>query len=219
MSLSSSSEPYTPATIALVLCIVGGTNADRVTEITQQPTVQAGIILFLVVYIVILLLVLTAYLIRRKSTKQGDSRLLNACALSMPLLLIRLMYAMLGTFSESRSTFSPIDGSIAADLLMVTIEEMLIVLIYIWTGLTIENVPTRISEEGPERTIVYRTRRGDFSGGKLGVLSVAAAILMLPLHHENRDTQMNNRTSEELNLEREMGCDDRVYFVGVFGMA
>ena len=60
---------------------------------------------------------------------------------------------------------------------MATVEEMVVVLIYLWVGLTIKSVPEEVESASGGKKLVHRFGRGDFGGGKLGVLSLAAAVI------------------------------------------
>ena len=66
----------------------------------------------------------------------GEKRILSAVAASLPLLLIRLIYASVYTFGNSRR-FSALSGSVTILLCMALLEEMAIVLIFEGVGLTL----------------------------------------------------------------------------------
>ncbi|KAH6974301.1 hypothetical protein BKA56DRAFT_645478 [Ilyonectria sp. MPI-CAGE-AT-0026] len=166
-----------PATIALILVIVGGVSADNITEIGDQDTVKAGVILFFVVFVILVLLTVTAAIGRRRAGF-GELRLLWAVAISLPILLIRIIYSFLAVFSH-QPVFLAMSGSTSAvltELFMGRIEEMAVVLVYLWAGITQEVVPA--TDDGAERTqgekFMYRARRGDFGTGKLGTMSFLA---------------------------------------------
>lgn len=52
---------HTPAIIALSFCIVGATSATSLASIEAQDTVRAGIILYIVVFVMLLLLAVLAW--------------------------------------------------------------------------------------------------------------------------------------------------------------
>lgn len=169
----------TPAAVALILCIVGATSANSPLDIASQGTVQAGIAVYFVITVVLCILTLGAAIgIRR--TRRGEVWLLKAIALSLPLILVRVIYSMAGCFADGgNSTFNPVTGSAVVELCMATIEEMLIVLIYVWAGLRKPAVPDNdpTIEGSPGGGLEYRLERGDFGGGKLGLLSLGAHVL------------------------------------------
>jgi hypothetical protein len=163
----------TPAGIALVLCIIGATSTNTPKDVDKQTTVQAGIAIYLVVYILLVLLTAGAGLAYRM-TGRGEKKLLIIVALSLPILLVRVIYSMLSVFSHDNS-FNPMTGSTTAQLFLSVIEEMIIVLMYIWAGLTIKNESESDVKHSAESRLMHRAGRGDFSGGKLGILSLGVA--------------------------------------------
>ncbi|KPM42693.1 hypothetical protein AK830_g3893 [Neonectria ditissima] len=170
-----------PAAVALILCIVGGVSADTPAEIGDQSTTQAGVILFLIVLVLIVLLTVGAA-VGRNTTGRGEGRLLGAVAVSLPMLLIRIIYSFLVVFSKD-SHFSMASGStssILTDLFMARIEEMLVILVYLWAGITQEAVPENDGgvKRSKEEKLLYRAGRGDFGGGKLGMASLAVHTLV-----------------------------------------
>jgi hypothetical protein len=181
----------TPAAIALILCIVGATSANEVQDVAKQGTVRAGVIIYLVVYIALVLLTAGAALGRRM-TGRGEVKLLVAVATTLPVLLVRLIYSMLSAFSDDK-VFSPVTESTSSttvDLFMATIEEMVVVLVYIWVGLASDSVPTHTREKGGSNsTLLHRAGRGDFGGGKLGLLSLGAGAIDEIRHHRRSEKQ------------------------------
>lgn len=168
-----------PAAVALILCIVGATSANSPLDIVSQTTVQAGIAVYFVIAVVLGLLTLGAAVGVRK-TGRGEVWLLKAIALTMPLILVRVVYSMAGCFADGgNSLLNPMSGSAVAELCMATVEEMLIVLVYVWAGLKKPAVPDNdpTVEEGPGGGLAYRLERGDFGGGKLGLLSLGAHVV------------------------------------------
>jgi hypothetical protein len=82
---------------------------------------------------------------------------------------------LLNVFSGAR--FNPVTGSTTVELFMATIEEMIVVLIYLWVGLRIKSVPEELESGSGGKKLMHRFGRGDFGGGKLGVLSLGAAVI------------------------------------------
>jgi surface polysaccharide O-acyltransferase-like enzyme len=162
-----------PAAAALVLCIIGATNADTPAEISTQPLFRAGLVLFLVVFIALLVLTIGAALGQRR-TQRGEKTLLSAVAISLPLIMVRIIYSLVVSFSGNEKFAS----STTAGLFMSTIEEMVVVLVYLWAGLLTSSVPDVDTKTGPEK-LVHRAGRGDFNGGRLGLVSLGAAIVSI----------------------------------------
>jgi hypothetical protein len=163
---------HTPAVIALILCIVGATNASSPEQIDSENTVHIGVILYAVVFGMLVVLTFGAWLAKRK-TGDGEGLLILAVIGALPFIFIRLLYALLSAFSHSRS-FNPAIGSETTELFMAVLEEMVVVVIYIGTGLKLPAVPAGVSRS-MGGTLAYRFGRGDFGTGKLGLLSLGSA--------------------------------------------
>ena len=165
---------HLPATIGLILCIVGATNAKNPSQIESESTVHIGVILFAVVFALLVLLELVAIVVSRE-TGRGEKLLVAGLAVAMPFIAVRLIYALLAAFSHDHD-FDPVTGSQTVSLFMDTLMECAVVLVYIWVGLKLPAVPKE--HDGSTRSrLVYRTGRGDFGTGRLGLLSLGAAIL------------------------------------------
>ena len=176
---------HIPALIGLILCIVGATNANNATQIESESTVHIGIILFTVVYGILLLLELIAIVIRRKKC-QGEYLLIAGVAVAMPFIAVRLLYALLATFSHNH-IFNPVTGSQTISLFLDTLMECIVVLVYIWVGLKLPPVP-RGHDQSTESRLTYRMGRGDFATGRLGKLSLGAAIFQsIRRNHEDEE--------------------------------
>ena len=167
---------HVPATIGLILCIVGATSASSPSEIESESTVHIGVILFTVVLVLLIILAFGACLAKRK-TGEGEGLLVLAVICALPFLCVRLLYSLLSVFSHSK-TFSLAAESTESEttaLFMSILEEMVVVVIYIATGLKLSAVP-RGAADSPGGTLAYRSGRGDFGTGKLGVFSLGTAI-------------------------------------------
>lgn len=166
---------HTPAIIALILCIVGATSASSPADIDSESTVHIGTILYAVVLAMLTGLTFGACLAKRK-TGEGEGLLVLAVFCALPFLYVRLIYALLSVFAHSE-TFSLVTGSTSSEtaaLFMSVLEEMVVVVIYIATGLKLPAVPEGAAAT-PGGTLAYRFGRGDFGTGKLGIISLGAA--------------------------------------------
>ncbi|KAH8801681.1 hypothetical protein F5884DRAFT_524141 [Xylogone sp. PMI_703] len=128
--------------VALVLGIVGGVNAGNNFQKTgrfQTGSVsKAGSALFIVSFVaVVAATVLLATSISH--AEAGEKRLILAVGLSLPLLLVRLIYSCLSTFTH-RQTFNQLAGNVTVLLCMAILEEFIVVLIYEGTGLTLKKL-------------------------------------------------------------------------------
>lgn len=122
-----------PATVGLILCIVGATNAKNPADIESESTVHIGIILFAVVFAALVLL--TGFAIHQwRFTGRGESRMIMSVAITLPFLAVRVLYSLLAAFSHD-SKFNPVSGSTTIALVMETLQEAVVVLIYLAAGL------------------------------------------------------------------------------------
>lgn len=163
---------HTPAVVALILCIVGATNASSPEQIDSESTVHIGVILYAVVFGMLVILTLGAWLAKR-NTGDGEGLLVLAVIGALPFIFIRLLYALLSAFSNSRK-FNSATGSETTQLFMSVFEEIAVVAIYIGTGLKLPAVPAGVSKSA-SGTLAYRFGRADVGTGKLGLLSLGTA--------------------------------------------
>ncbi|KAG0648891.1 hypothetical protein D0Z07_4945 [Hyphodiscus hymeniophilus] len=131
-------------TVGLVLGIVGGINAaDSYISSgfkTYNPTDlnKAGTALFIVAYIAIVIFTLLMSF-HVSHAEKGEKRLFMAVVLSLPFLLVRLVYSSISTFAHLRS-FNLLTGNVTVILCMALIEEFVVVVLYEGTGLTLKKV-------------------------------------------------------------------------------
>ena len=169
-----------PAGVALVLCIVGATSTNSAADITNQDTIKAAVLLYTVVFVMIILLVSGATVLLHGTERRGERSLLYFTAASLPFLMLRLVHSLLLIFDSKLKTSiagSPVHSRLV-QLFMADIEEMVIVLLFVWAGLKQPVVP---KESGKAHTgasgIAYRVGRGDFGGGNLAMaIAIAAGI-------------------------------------------
>ena len=141
--------------IGLILGIVGGVNASDsyissgFKQYTPTDLNKAGTILFIVSYIAIV--TLTAVMsFHVGSAEKGEKRLFMAVALSLPFLLVRLIYSIISTFTKNKS-FNLLNGSPTVVLCVALIEEFIVVALYEGTGLTLKKVPKEVHFEATQQ--------------------------------------------------------------------
>jgi hypothetical protein len=143
-------------TIALILSIVGGTSSISSTGVYKvQTTSKAGILLYIVCYLALGLMALLT-LMNTFYLTSGETRIMWAVFIAMPLLLVRLIYSLLVIFDHSQR-FSLISGSALIHALMAVVEEMLIILIYLGVGWTV--VPSTVPK-APTTSLTGRLAKG-----------------------------------------------------------
>lgn len=131
--------------LALILSIVGATTQSNPIVNPVPATTKAGIILFVVSWVLLcILLVLVGS--RYSSIEAGEHRLLWAILICVPLLLVRLIYSVIVDFAHN-SKFNPITGNVTVQLVMAVLEEILITLIILGTGLTLDVRSKVVHEE------------------------------------------------------------------------
>jgi uncharacterized membrane protein YhaH (DUF805 family) len=165
----------TPAAVGLILCIVGATSAATPAQIDDESTVKIGVILFLMVFVLLCILT-SAAAIGCRRTQQGEFPLVRAVAFALPFILVRIIYTLITTFGHSPdfSLENTSTGAVTINLFMEVLEECAVVTIYLAIGVKLPSVPMGNATQGEK--LVYRFGRGDFSGGKLGLFSLGAAI-------------------------------------------
>jgi hypothetical protein len=128
-----------PIILALVLVIIGSDNSanDLIHHGTYpiQVLTKVGIIVLIAVFAVVALIT-AIFIVLRSHAEPGEQRLIYAIAASIPSILIRLIYVVLLTFSNT-GTFSILHGSVVGLGWMAIMQEMIVVIIYIGIGLTL----------------------------------------------------------------------------------
>lgn len=123
----------------LILNIIGQTSNTTPEGLTQINTkTKIGVAIFIVAYVLLCLLVL-AVGSRRSRIEQGERRLLFATAVSLPFILVRLVYSILTVYVHS-STFNLFSGNVTAQLVMSVLPEFTVVALYLGVGVTLNNL-------------------------------------------------------------------------------
>jgi hypothetical protein len=143
---------YAAVVLGLILGIVGGIDAGNSFEQSAQHLFhpgslnKAGSIILITCYVAIV--VITALIsIFKSHIEPGENRLYLAVVLALPFLLVRLVYTGFSTFSYNPK-FNILDGNTTIFICMALIEELIIIIIFEVTGLTLRR---QIKEEHLER--------------------------------------------------------------------
>jgi hypothetical protein len=132
----------------LILFIIGATSNTSPEGLTQiNSKTKIGMDIFIVSFLLLCLLLLVLAS-RRHQIEDGEHRLLGAVAISMPLLLVRLIYSILVIYVHS-STWNQLTGNVTAMLIMSVLTELVIVAIYLGTGMTLHTHLTDVQYEAP----------------------------------------------------------------------
>lgn len=199
-------------TVALILGIVGGINASndftKTGKFTPGSLSKVGTGLFIACYIAIVLsTILISFSVGHAS--HGEKRIIFAVMLSLPFLLVRLVYSIMSTFSTDKD-FNLLSGSIVMLLAVAAVEELVIVIIYEAVGLTLQQVPRyevaqgepivspggRGYESAPMVPKSQRSgRRGGIAGGILRKTIIGRIVTsFIP---ENNDVEMQRRYPQQ----------------------
>ncbi|KAA8644210.1 uncharacterized protein ATNIH1004_008409 [Aspergillus tanneri] len=132
--------------VAMILGIVAMTENSDISQALTNEKLRITLILFLLAWIgLLLLLVLVGS--RYIHIARGEHRLLLAVGLSLPPLLVRLIYSFMNSFSNDQS-FSMIWGNPTVMLCMKTLEQMFIVLVCLGIGMTLYPRPPDVASGG-----------------------------------------------------------------------
>jgi hypothetical protein len=127
-----------PTMIALILCIVGGTDESDSSSsdiATGKRDTKIGVVIFLIIYL--LLIALTIITMKDVgNAPKGEKRVYFAVLGALPLLGVRLLWSLLSSFSSNPS-FSITSGKPLIQFFMATLEEFVVVVFYTLAGLTI----------------------------------------------------------------------------------
>ncbi|KAL8824495.1 MAG: hypothetical protein Q9191_005019 [Dirinaria sp. TL-2023a] len=143
---------HLPNILALILSIIGGTRLDSSSsdKVSQgKKLTQAGIIIFLVVFALMAVLAFLTFT-SLSAIPSGEKRILFGVLLALPFIFVRILYSVLADFVDS-STFRLIDGNPTAQLCMSIVEEMIVAVLYIATGLTADSMRDDMSVKGQQQ--------------------------------------------------------------------
>ena len=137
-----------PATAALIICIIGGTDltSAKVSDQKEGKTLlKAGVIIFLVIYLCLVTLAINSAT-EFNRVPAGEKRILVVVLAALPLLAVRFLWTLVAYFSDFKD-FQIYGGSVIVRAFMATLEEMLIVIAYTIVGLMI---PKYTGNQDPE---------------------------------------------------------------------
>jgi cytochrome c oxidase subunit IV len=122
--------------IALTLGIAGVSTSSNSDNYHSSGLVKAAIIIFLVVFAG--LVVCIAYMTIRWSqlSTRDQRKAVIALWISVPFLLVRLLYSTIADLSNDTTMFSEIDGNSTVYLCMSVLEEIIVAAVHVGFGLT-----------------------------------------------------------------------------------
>ncbi|KAL3470776.1 hypothetical protein BJX99DRAFT_250981 [Aspergillus californicus] len=126
---------HLPALISLILAISGGTDQASSSPSDQKSgksETRAAIIIFLVIYIAACLLWMIT--IRDlPSMVSAQKRIFFTVFLALPFIAVRMLYSLIADFGHN-DKFSFVNGDATIQLVMATIEEFVVVVVYTVAG-------------------------------------------------------------------------------------
>lgn len=126
--------------VAVILSIVGATTNSNIGQGLVTTESKVGLVLYLVTWIGVFGLFLLV-LQRNQSIEDGEHRLLLAVGISLPLILVRLVYSFVYSFGH-KSEFNMVSGNVTIQLVMSVLEEIVVVFVCLGIGLTLQVRPT-----------------------------------------------------------------------------
>ena len=79
-------------------------------------------------------------IVRSSLVGQGEHRLIIAVAISVPFILVRLIYSLLVVFANN-PRFNIVTGSVTINLVMAVLEEFVVAILCIGVGLSLQVRP------------------------------------------------------------------------------
>ena len=149
-----------PIWLALALLIAGSidpTSQDGPT-FSANGEIKAGQALYLVCYLQ-LVYATALILLRKHLAAKDDRKLASVVALSLPFMLVRVIYSVLFAFADRGKSewFNVISGDETTQLCMLVVQEYIVVSLYLLAGMTLtqrhreRDVTAAIEEAHPGR--------------------------------------------------------------------
>ena len=157
------------------MCIYGATKVNKAIDIPKETTVKVGIVLFTIIYLLLVAMARVAWLVKSRSG-EGQSTLIAAVLIALPLLAVRLLFGLLSIFDDESSTFRLGNGSETAVLCMDVLEEMIVVAVFVLAGWKVSAATVRYGNASDQP----RSHRRGGSGIPLvdenGIVKPATAV-------------------------------------------
>lgn len=125
-------------TVGLVLAITGGTGMQTGQQ-TQMPASSKSAAVLYVVGFVAILFVLLVSVPRRHLVPRRERNVPIAIFVAVPFIAVRLLYTVLSVFVHDH-LFNIVTGSVAVRVGMATVEEFVVVGIYVFLGMRLKKL-------------------------------------------------------------------------------
>jgi hypothetical protein len=144
---------HVPIMVGLILAIVAGTkefSSDSSTRNEGYTMLKVAVLLFLAGVLAIAFVAFETFR-RRRFILDGEMKLLTASILSLPFLLVRVVYSIVCAFSQGSNTFSIISDTnraVIVQAIMSVLMEFVVVAMLIAAGLTVGKVSKDMVNDG-----------------------------------------------------------------------
>lgn len=148
---------------ALIIAIIGGINesdSSASDQKTGKELMEAASILFLAIYLGLAGIALRT-VCNVRWVLPNEKKLLQACVIALPFLLVRTAYSVCAGFSSPGSTFYFRDVNVYVQAFMQFLMEAIVVCIFIFAGLMTPKMETREILDGSK----------DVEGHRMEILS------------------------------------------------
>ena len=142
-----------PLLVGLILGIVAGTkeySSDPSTRSEGEHLQEAAVLLFLLGYL--LLAGITLLTVTKKNhILDGEQRLLAAAVVSLPFLLVRIIWSIIAAFDHNSNTFSLLstsNTSVVVWAIMSVLMEFIVVILFLAAGIFVRVIPRHMVRDG-----------------------------------------------------------------------
>lgn len=135
------------AIAGLVLGIYGGIWSSESADLGTNALLKASVICFVAAYVAFGGVFLV-FLAKRTLIPAAERPLLYCFAYCVPFMIARFLYSILPDYVNSlRYEFNALLGNVSAYLFMAVLEEIIIVAIYIYTGMRLGPLPQELKTQ------------------------------------------------------------------------
>lgn len=126
---------HSAITAAAALCIAGGVSNESFDPSTE---IKAGVLVYLGSFVAVAAL-FGVVATQRQLVPRRESRLFLAVGIALPLIAVRVLYSIIVEFGNDKN-FSPVGGSVGILVGMSIVEEMIVAIVYVIVGYTLQKV-------------------------------------------------------------------------------
>ena len=144
---------HIPILVGLIMAIIAGTkefSADASTRHDGYTMLKVAVLLYLVGLLALAVVAFQTFR-RKQFILDGEMRLLTVSLLSLPFLLVRIIYSIISAFSQGSNTFSIISDTnraVVIQAIMSVLMEFSVVALFIAAGVTVRRIPREMVNNG-----------------------------------------------------------------------